>query len=272
MSWRTSVNQSVGVARIADIVTYVKADSSASKAPIDVFYKISQDILKAGTPDFLNLHSSMGPLLLVGLVSATENYFRDIFSRIIRLCPIAKSSAADQSVKLGSVIWHGNQIAERGAFEHISFADADNIVSASKKFLNYQLNKTDIVKEFEKVCELRHGIVHSGAIMAGKNAVRLQIPPGIGVMKIEVGFAQLQECGQICTTLVASINTDLFIETARRWAVEWPKLPFWNPKQKHKLFRDVWDSFYSTEDDRNSSTPTKLSLIRCRNQVAGEFK
>jgi hypothetical protein len=88
-------------------------------------------------------------------VSTTENYFRDLFTRVIRLCPVAKAASADQTVKLGSVVWHGGQDAERGAFEHISFAGAENLITTSKKFLGYSLKRTQLVEEFDKVCELR---------------------------------------------------------------------------------------------------------------------
>jgi hypothetical protein len=271
MSWRTAVNQSVGVARIADARQYVGPDNRAATSPIDVFYRASQDILRVGTPQFLIQHPSMGPLMLVGLVSATENYFRDVFARIIRVCPTAQSKSADQSVKLGSVIWHSGGDLERGAFEHISFADADKLVKASRDFLGFNLRQPALLDEFDKVCELRHGIVHSGAIIAGKNAIRLQLPPASEALRISVEFAQLQECGNVCTTLVASLNTDLFIEMARRWAVVWPKLPSWDQANSHALFKEVWHTFFSTFDQANGAIPTDLSLMRCKNQVASEY-
>lgn len=271
MSWRNSVNQTVGVARIGDINNYVCVEPAGQSAPIDVFYGSSQDLLRVGTPGFLTANPTTGPLLVVGLVSATENYFRDVFARIIQLCPIAKAAAADQSIQLGSVVWHAGTAVERGAFDHISFADVDKVVSSSKKFTGYQVQKSGILKEFEKVCELRHSIVHSGAVIAGKNALRLQLPSARGTLRVKVGFDQLQEVGDVCTTLVASVNTELFNEMARRWAIEWPKLPSWNSGQRHSLFKAIWEIFYSTRDATNGSIPTKLSLMKAKNRVATEL-
>jgi hypothetical protein len=213
----------------------------------------------------------MGPLLLVGLVSATENYFRDVFAGIIRLCPTAQSKSADHSIKLGSVIWHSGVDVERGAFEHISFASGERLIKSSKEYLAYTLKQTSIVDEFDKVCELRHGIVHSGAIIAGKNAIRLQLPPTKEPLRITVDFARLQECGSICTTLVASINSELFAELARRWAVVWPKLPSWNSERTHALFRQVWSTFFSAYDHTNGTIPTSLSLMKCKHRVLAEY-
>ncbi len=271
MSWQESVNQAVGVARINDINGFIRSEASVLEAPIDVFYRASQEILLVGTPAFLTAHSSMGPLLLVGLVSATENYFRDIFARIIQLCPLAKAHASNQNISLGSVVWHGVRDMERGAFEHLSFADVENIIKTTRKFLNYELTRTTVLAEFEKVCELRHGIVHSAAVVAGKNAVRLGIPSSTQKLFINIGFAELQECGAICNTLVASTNTELFIEMAKRWAVSWPKLPSWDPNKKHGLFSSIWNSFYSAKDAASHSIPVELSLVKCKNRVMTEF-
>jgi hypothetical protein len=94
MTWQQSVNQAVGVARLGDINDFVKEAPPIAEAPIDTFYSASQDILMVGTPAFLSAHPSMGPLLLVGLVSATENYFRDIFTRVIQV-PSCKSACCE---------------------------------------------------------------------------------------------------------------------------------------------------------------------------------
>lgn len=271
MSWRTSVNQSVAAARLSDVNSFVSEATGATLSPIDQFYQTSRDILRVGTPDLLRAHPSMGPLLLVGLVSTTENYFRDIFTRIIQVCPLAKAAAADQPIKLGSVVWHGGGDAERGAFEHISFADAENISKTCSKYIKYNLKPNAILEEFDKVCEFRHGIVHSSSVIAGKNAIALQIAARSARLKIEVEFPQLQECGDVCTTLVASVNTELFQEMARRWAVVWPKLPSWNSNDEHRLFKFIWNAFYSAQDAANGTIPHNLTLRKCKNRILSEF-
>jgi hypothetical protein len=268
MSWRDSISQSVGPAAIADIQQYVTAAIGHADSPIDTFYKASRELLTVGTPTFLTANRTMGALFLVGIVSITENYFRDIFSRIIRLCPIARAVSADQNVKLGSVVWHGGEDAERGAFEHISFASGENLIGTGKKFLDYRIRRTSVVQEFDKVCELRHGIVHSSSVLAGKNATRLHLAAASAPLRILVGFAQLQECAAICNSLVVSVNQELFVELARRWSKEWPKNPSWDPRQRHAAFRSIWEAFYSGVDAANGTIPHALTLVRCRNKVA----
>jgi hypothetical protein len=270
MSWRDSTAQLLGPACIRDVNDYVTHATPSAISAIDAFYLASQDILKAGTPTLLTSHPTIGTLLLVGLVSVTENYFRDLFSCIVKTCPIAKAAAADQSVKLGSVIWHGTGGAIRAAFEHISFASAENLISTCKKYIGYSLRRTSVIDEFERVCELRHAIAHSSSYIAGKNAVRLHVTPHSTRLRVKVGFAELQECAAICTSLVVSLNRELFIELARRWAKEWPLKPSWDPSQRHSCFMSIWHGFHSTIDDDNGLIADRMSAIKCRNRVAAD--
>jgi hypothetical protein len=161
-SWDNSVNQVSGANRITNINSYVD-ELRLEETPIDLFYKNTRDIIQVATPTFLNSHPSIGSLFLVGIVSATENYFRDIFARLISFCPISKSCASNQSINLGSVVWHGGVNVERGAFEHISLAGSDSIIKTCKNFTKYDIKKGmalySVLEEYDKVCELRHGIV-----------------------------------------------------------------------------------------------------------------
>jgi len=274
--WRESVNQTINTAKINDINQYV-VPSSLIESPIDVFYATTQDILNVAKPYFLEQHSSMGTLLLVGLISASENYFRDLFARIIRICPIAQAASSEQAINLGSVIWHREGQVERGAFENISFADVGKIISTCRKFLKYELKKrgitNELLQEFGKICELRHGIVHSNSFLAGKNAIKLEIPNNAPnqVLKITIGYEQIQECSLISTMLIASFNTEMFEEMAKRWAVDWPKLPSWNPATADALFEKIWKIFYSEVDKQNGSISTSFTMQQCRNRIKEEF-
>ncbi len=186
---------------------------------------------------------------------------------------IAQAASSDQAIKLGSVIWHREGQVERGAFEHISFAEADSIKSTCRKFLKYELKKSgitsELLQEFGKICELRHGIVHSNSFLAGKNAIKLEIPneAPTHTLKIMMGYEQLQECGLICTMLIASFNTEMFEEMAKRWAVDWPKLPSWNPAKANTLFKQIWLSFYSKVDEQDKKLLSALAKVALKGNI-----
>ena len=270
MTWRTCVNRAVGVARLSDIQKCIVPQNPTARSPIDSFYETSQELLRVGTPTFLGQHPPMGALLLIGIVSATENYFRDLFAGLISVCPIARAKSADQSIRLGSVLWHGSDDALRGAFEHISFAGKTNLQKTSASFLGLELSQSTPLDEYEKVCQLRHCIVHSSAVLSGKNAIALHIPAGAALC-VSIGFAELQECIAVCTALVATINSDLFAKFVSRWAEEWRRLPTWDFSERHTLFLSIWRLFFSETDRQNSLIASPLTAVKCRNRAATDF-
>jgi hypothetical protein len=275
MNWRQSANRPAAVARVADINRYVVQHSGGIEAPIDTFYGAVAGILRAANPTFLTTNPSMGALMLVGWVSATENYLRDILAGVIRLCPCAQVEAAQQTISLGTVIWHGGLPPERGAFEHLSFASADNIRQTCRKFADYEVKKNSpidaLLKEFDGICELRHSIVHAGSVMAGRNAVRLQIGGRPKALRVSIGFAELQEAGDICTTLVVGFNGALFELLAKRWATDWRSRPSWDSAKADRRFLSIWHLFHSKVDTQQGTVPRAMGPVRCRNLVKREF-
>lgn len=224
-NWRESICRVSGTAQIADLGRYVSASSAPERSPLDACYDTLKGILAPATPAFLTAHPVTGPTFLGGVVANTEEFMRALFGRILGLCPLSRACAAEKNIQLGAAIWHADGIVERGAFEHLSFASKDSIKATLRNFLKYEIRQTDrvygILEEFEKVCELRHGAVHSGSTMPGKNAVKLKLSKVGGHPQIKVGFAELQECAEVCTTLAVSLNLDLFSVLAKRWATDW---------------------------------------------------
>lgn len=277
MNWRQSIIRSSGSARVADISKYVTRVPPSKISPIDIFFNSTMDILRAASPSLFTNHPALGPLMLVGFVSATENYFRDVFARIISICPIAQESAAQQMISLGTVLWHGGQLPERGAFEHISFTSSENVKTTAKRFLDYEVRRNTPIdaalSEFEKICELRHGVVHSGSVLAGKNALKLQLAKTTSASsRIAVGFSELQECADICTTLAVVVNHELFSLIVERWATHWRRRASWNPAQANAKFSSIWSMFLSQLDYSNSLIPVPMGMRKCRSLVCTEFR
>jgi hypothetical protein len=264
------------VARIADVDKYVSQSTAVSGAPIDSFYESCSEILRPASPVFLSANPSVGALLLVGLVSATENYFRDAIGRLIRICPLAQECCANQVVSLGTVIWYNGDFLGRSAFEQLSFASSDNVRNALRKYLGHDVRRNgpldSALAEFEKICELRHSIVHAGASLAGRNALRLQVEKGPGSGRVVIGFAELQETAAICTTLVVAANGELFDAVVRRWADSWRKHRSWDGAKENERFREVWSVFWSETDARTSQTAERMGRRRCMNLVRKEFR
>lgn len=273
-NWRESVNQAVGVDRISDISIFVRSENFNTTAPIDVFYRETKAIMTAATPASLNSNTWMGALYAIAIVSCTENYMRDIFCQILKICPESQKKAANNTVNLGSVLWHPSDAVERGAFENLSLAGAESIKKTAKQFIGMDFKQRGlepILAEFDKVCELRHGIVHSGRVLAGKNGMKLKLPPSDDILRIEIQYAELQEICSVCTTLIASCNKELFELLAMRWATSWRATPSWDPSNESPLFKRLWLVFHSSIDNANGTIPHRSTWVKCRNLVKQEF-
>ncbi|WP_395278923.1 hypothetical protein [Enterobacter bugandensis] len=273
-NWRRSVNQTTGTHTSTLLSTCINSKVKPYPAPIDVFYTETKDIISKFAPqDFLTC-DWLGSYLSLGIFSSTENYFREIFSEIISICPCAQKTSASSPINLGSVIWHPVGDIARGAFEHLSFADSDMIFKSARNYIGIELKIPQFVKifeEFDKICELRHGIVHSSRIIAGKNAIKLGLNSSKDKSYITIGYSELQDIMAACNNLVTTINTFLFEKISHRWAIDWRTFPSWSITDEHINFKKIWTIFYSSIDSGHGTIPSKLTLMKCKNMIKSEY-
>ena len=273
-SWKECLSRPSSVARLTGFCVDSEVEPIERQSPIDSFHASLRELLSIATPNFLASHPILGPHFLGGVVAATEEYLRSLLGEILAICPTSQAHAAGKQIHLGAALWHGRDIFSRGAFEGMAFTGERNVVDTITNFLDYSIKKTDrvwdVLKEFEKVCQIRHGVVHSGCTMPGKNAVILGLSPMNGIPRLKVGFAELQECADVCTSLAVSLNLDLFNLIAKRWASTWRDFPSWNEMSEHKHFKRVWRIFYSGFDANGALINSPLSMMRCKNAILKE--
>jgi len=266
------ISQNIGVERFTNISTCIISDDKDSSSPIDSFYKETKSIITSIETDKLDSDDWFGAILLVAIMSNTENYFREIFSRIINICPVSQKHSANNTVNFGSVLWHPITDVERGAFEGTSFASSAELCKSCNKFLGIDLKSigSEVLKEYQKVCELRHGIVHSGRTLAGKNGIKLMLSPCDGISKIKINYLNLQEVIAVCTALIISSNQVLFNELCKRWATTWRDKDVWTTGDELK-FKCIWELFYSKIDADNNTIQNPMSWVVFRNIIRREY-
>ncbi len=273
MDWKKFISQSVGQEQLGNLADFVQDKINSENAPIDDFYNEIRTILALGSPDMTSTDWH-GPMNAIAIISSTENYFRTLLGKMIIICPESKKKAAENNINFGSVLWHPHESIERGAFEHVSFSDSKKIIEMTRKYIGLELNKSDLVpilKEFNKVCELRHGIVHSARILAGKNALMLDLPSSNKAQFITIGYGQLQNIASICTTLVVSYNQKLFEVMAKRWATSW-RNSNWTTQIENEYFKKIWNIFYSKIDKSNNAIPESGTWVKCKNLIKAEYQ
>lgn len=267
--WKQAVSANASTVTLRDITNYISS-CSVYKSPIDEFYTDRNQLLTAITPAYAAASPAVMPLILVGLISLTENYFRGVLAGALCLCPMAKEKSANKTLNLATA-WFGYGELEKGAFENTSFSDADTVRKNFTNLLAYNITPSSQIStplnEFDRLCELRHAIVHSAGLLAGKNAVKLQLSNSRNSVKVTVGFAELQEAADICTALVCAVNLEIFVHLSKRWHNDWPRTPAYRGHDLNKLFKRIWDLFHSTIDSANNVSIGMTTQVKARNLI-----
>ncbi len=275
-NWRFSVCQNCSQQEINNQNNYIKEMDDTYSSPIDIFYKTKNEILWLGKPENISANLILADLLLVGIMSATEKYFRDLFAALISICPVSREVASNQSISISSVLWSKKYGLKRGIFENLSFADKKTIISACKTYLGYEIQKSDLayamLDSYEKVCQIRHCIVHAGSYWSSKNAINFGINSRENEIKVNINFDNLQECIAICTNLVICFNLDLFELMSKRWAIDWRRRCDWQIDAANRRFNDIWDVFYSNIDSELGVIECSITRLKCMRQVQSTYQ
>lgn len=266
------VNESAPTNALGALGNYVEPEKLG--APIDVYNRGVKEIISFGTPTRLAKDPFVGRLLLLGVVSAAEGYIRAILASCIENCPIAQVGAESKNIHLGGLLWHGKDGFSRSAFEHNSFASRKEVVKAFRDFISVDLDESvfsDILYQFDRVCNLRHGIVHGDGMMTGRNAVVLGIPRHDQSTRIVIGYAQLQEATAVVNALIYTLNRYLFREMCKRWAIDWRQREDWLPDDEDKRFLRIWRVFHSYSNKKYKRGRSKLTPKNCKKLIKNAY-
>jgi hypothetical protein len=266
---------SLGKKSVPNVDTLTTETAVPACSAIDTFYSATKAITTI-PPNLLASHSGdIVGLIFVGLISATENYFRDILGFILSVCPIAQSHSADEKIQLGSLLWAPAELHNRTAFEFMAFSSGENIRKTVQNFINYQVKKNGtweaMLPEYDKLCEFRHAIVHSGHVLAGKNAVKLGLKKSPKCLRVCISYANLQTAAEICTAFIQAANNELFEEVIGRWADGWRSQASWCDNEQERLFNVVYQAFLSKRDYANKTFNNRCAKKKLMAMVKAEY-
>lgn len=277
MDWSSFVN-TIGVQeKIDDIRLFLVNNRERKKklSPIDEFYDENNRLLQLLNDEpYMSGNDMIGALLFVGIISNVENYCRDILSESIKLCPMCRKAVAPKQLSYASAVRYMSSEPERSIFEGESFCSAKEIRKAFKICFNTEIKEQDLLAalllEYDKLCHIRHAVVHSRRRLAARNAAELGIDVCENSQTVRVGYAQLQQCASVCTTMVQSMNTLIFSIIAKRWAIDWRKLEWWDGENEDRLFDRIWSAF-SSEKERDGLKKQGMTKTKCKNAIKKNY-
>lgn len=160
-------------------------------------------------------------LLVLGVISAAEFYFRTILSELARSCPLCVQHTETVNIPSGSIAFYAESAFSptMSAFEHESLADSKKIAAEIKRFGGFACAESSSVKnalnDFELLCELRHCFVHSRGFV-GPKAARA-IGGARAVHKVLIKQQQALDFIKVAHNAVRAVNHYLSNEVLNRW-------------------------------------------------------
>lgn len=275
MKWRDAPNLQIGSLAPLSVTAYVERIYPINAPPIDLFISGRHELLTVARGLDGTTCAKVGPLMLVGIISESENYLREVISRILSICPISRKAAASKSLSYGSVFWAGARTTGRAIFDHQSLADRKSIKDALS-LVGYTIRDGSPLEaplnEFDKLCELRHAIVHTSRIISGKNATALELAPCSDGFQVAVDSAKLEDAALVASSFVYTVNSELFAHLSKRWAIEWRRSPSWIPSNENRLFGQIWSTLVSKSEPFVNSNGVKLTPAKVRKMIKDEFR
>lgn len=214
-------------------------------------------------------------LLVLGVVSSAEFYFRSIFGELLELCPLCKRHTEAVNIPVGSFAYYESSGYSHAmsAFEHESLADSKKIIAEIKRFSGFNAADDGSVKraldDFEKLCEIRHCFVHARGF-AGLKAARALSDSKRTLQKVLMNQSSALDLIKLSHNAVRAVNRYLANAVVNRWidrdvlAGEW--------LVDKPLFERYVHAFFVKSEDAYSSTPyraysTVRSAVVRRNQA-----
>lgn len=162
-------------------------------------------------------------MLIMALTSATENYFRTVIASIVTNCPICLSHNIDGGkISLRAISYYPPQMLTLAFMEHVSFSDTAAVRKQVSDLLKFQIPETDkgsssissAMQQFDKVCALRHALIHSSGLLNSKNCVEAGLQNGF--KSVSTSIQGLQVAIDICRNVVLAFNQFLFSQIVSR--------------------------------------------------------
>jgi hypothetical protein len=202
-------------------INYCEESRPGKLSPIDDVLLYFRSVLPLGTKEDLETNDVLGRILLLGLVSGSELFFRMLLARIIKLCPLTRRFAADQMLSLGAVDFYAPEDLGLGLMENVSFATEGELLKTTRKLTGFEWNasKTSVgaaISQFEQLTQLRHSAVHAGGELGVRNLSAIGLT-ATSRQRLVIRFSALQEAGEICVNAVRAYNRFMHQSICERW-------------------------------------------------------
>jgi hypothetical protein len=238
-----------------DVAACCVPTPAAPASPIDEFIRHVAHVITLGSTNALDDSQTLGRLLVLGLVTGCETYFRRSIVGILNLCPVAKESASSHLVPLGAVDYYAADEVPLALFDGKSLTGYREIQKATRDFTGIELpnrgSLTILGEQYSRIGHLRHAAVHAHGNLTLGNVRAIGVSAAGRSHEVQVTHVQLQAIAADCLSFVRAYNRTMFEELVQRWISRGVIRSRWS--DDWRLVRRAHALFYSTEDGAQAS-------------------
>lgn len=234
--------------------------SEPELSPIDQYFENNQALnVIALTGTFSQQKAS---IVLMGYMSAVESYFRALLRGIICVDEPSQKLVENMDIPYAAAVHHKNDLLPEALFEGTSLANPKNIKDAIRDHIGIKgeppSDVQKVLKEFGKICELRHCCTHRFGKLGSKNAVRLGLNDHSELLEkpLHLNPQNLEDISFILRSLVNTFNSYIYENLLTRMAKNkdekgqpmYSSSWSWNYTKDKKRFSNYYQLFSSTKD------------------------
>lgn len=230
------------------------AAADARIAEVDVALS-SAELSTSRDEDEVSLQ--LNNLVFLGYMSAVESYFRCLTRQLILADTFTADSVEEVKITFGAARHAKPELLPEVLMEDMNFITLENVKDLLLKVIGVETTGIlDVMKEYDRICQLRHCIVHRFGRLGSKNAAKL----GFGThrtlieRKIKIRSPQLEALAFNLLNFVKAINNHIYAAVVKRSAqrsLEWQ----WEAAADRTSFERLYAVFRKTTSPGESDSP-----------------
>lgn len=276
--FKYSLSQYIPISNFTTVGIFDNTHVQSKKSAIDDFIDKRTSLFALIKPyenRIGELPKELTSMVFLGCISAVESYVRKIVRCIINVDKFSCKNCEGQMLKFGAVLLHQDKtMLPEALLEEYSFASGWNIKETISKLLGIKCENSEplntVLKEFSKICQLRHCVVHRFGFLGSNNAIELGLSEHKEYLEkpLRIDFDHLNEMVQVCENIVKVINNHLFCELIERTFNSRTEVWHFDYRRDKNTFRKYFDLFADSSSGNDCKVAYK-EFITCMQKNYG---
>lgn len=193
-------------------------------------------------------------LVLLGYISAVESYFRCLTRQLVWVDEQTADKVKDLKITYGAARHTAEKLLPEAFLEDMTFITTDSIKNLMSGVIGISSQGLDdVINEYDRICQLRHCIVHRFGRLGPKNASKLGLSTHKSLFEkpIKLSTTQLEDIGLSLLNFVRTINNDIYAKVLERSA---RKELLWKWEDTHDMphFENLYAVFRKSDPPHGS--------------------